>query len=172
MSPPLPFNLARSPVDSGVRSLRAVDLIMRFIKSILVLAVLSSLNFTDIYACTCIGPADAKEALELSKAVFSGRVIRSNEYQAEVEVERVWKGRFTKARIIVLNPAPQSSCSIVLARGQRYIVFATIDRERRRIRYVPQICFPTSVLSKAERTLKEIGEGEAFSKRGRLSKRL
>jgi hypothetical protein len=130
--------------------------------------MLSFVNVGVSYACTCIGPANAKEGLELSEAVFSGRVIKADEFKAEVEVERVWKGKFTKARVIVLNPAPKTSCSIALDRGQRYIVFASVDREKGRVSYIAKICFQTSVLSKAEQTLKEIGEGKQLKKRRRL----
>ena len=144
---------------------------MKIINIVLASALLSFVNVGVGYACTCIGPADAKEGLELSDAVFSGRVIKADEYKSEVEVERVWKGEFTRARVIVLNPAPNTSCSIALARNQRYIVFASVDKERGRIRYIPKICFRTSVLSKAEQTLKEIGEGQPFKKRRRLVRR-
>ena len=123
------------------------------------------------YACTCIGPANAKDGLDLSEAVFSGRVIKADEYKAEVEVERVWKGNFTKARVMVLNPAPETSCSIALARGRRYIVFASVDKERGRVSYIPKVCFHTSLLSEAEQTLKEIGEGKLLKKRRRLVRR-
>lgn len=144
---------------------------MKIINIVLASAMLSFVNVGVSHACTCIGPADATEGLELSEAVFSGRVIKANEFKAEVEVERVWKGNFTKARVIVFNPAPNSSCSIALARSQRYIVFASVDKERGRVSYIPKICFPTSVLSKAEQTLKEIGEGKPLKKRRRLVRR-
>jgi hypothetical protein len=124
-------------------------------------------NVGAVHACTCIGPANAREGLELSDAVFSGRVIKADEFKAEVEAERVWKGNLTKTRVLVLNPAPNTSCSIALARGQRYIVFASVDKERGRVSYIPKICFPTSVLSKAEQTLKEIGEGRLLKKQKR-----
>ena len=144
---------------------------MKITNSILALAMLSFVNVGASNACTCIGPANAKEGLELSEAVFSGRVIEADEFKAEVEAERVWKGNFTKTRVIVLNPAPKTSCSMALARGQRYIVFASVDKERGRVSYIPKICFPTSVLSKAEQTLKEIGEGKLLKKRRRLVRR-
>ena len=144
---------------------------MTFINSLLAVAILSFANVGASQNCTCIGPADAKEALELSEAVFSGRVIKSNEFKAEVEVERVWKGKFTKPRVTVFNPAPKEDCSLVLRRGQRYIVFASVDREKGRVSYIPKICFQTSVLSKAEQTLKEIGEGKQLKKRRRLVRR-
>jgi hypothetical protein len=146
-------------------------MVMRIVNSILALAMLSFVSVGVGYACTCIGPADAKEGLELSDAVFSGRVVKASEFKSEVEVERVWKGEFIKARVIVHNPAPNTSCSIALARSQRYIVFASVDKERGRVSYIPKICFPTSVLSKAEQTLKEIGEGKLLKKRRRLVKR-
>jgi hypothetical protein len=145
-----------------------MKVVMKIVNSILALAIFSFVDAGVGYACTCIGPANAKEGLELSEAVFSGRVIKADEYKAEVEVERVWKGRFTKARVVVLNPAPNTSCSIALGRGRRYIVFASVDKERGRVRYIPKICFHTSVLSEAGRTLKEIGEGEPLRKRRRL----
>ena len=144
---------------------------MRIINSALALALLSFVNVGVSYACTCIGPANAKEGLELSAAVFSGRVVKADEFKSEVEVERVWKGKFIKTRVIVLNPAPNTSCSIALARGQCYIVFASVDKERGRVSYIPKICFHTSVLSKAEQTLKEIGEGRQLKKRRRLVRR-
>jgi hypothetical protein len=148
-----------------------MKVVMKFINSILALTMLSFVNVGVSQTCTCIGPADAKEGLELSEAVFSGRVFKSDEFKAEVEVERVWKGKFTKARVIVFNPAPKEECSLVLRRGQRYIVFASEDREKGRVSYIPKICFPTSVLSKAEQTLKEIGEGEQLKQRRRMVRR-
>ena len=148
-----------------------MKVVMKTVNSMLALAVLSFMNVGVSYACTCIGPANAKEGLELSEAVFSGRVIKANRFKAEVEVERVWKGQFAKTRVIVFNPAPNSSCSITFDRGLRYIVFASVDREKGRVSYVPKICFPTSLLSKAEQTLKEIGEGKLLKKRRRSVRR-
>jgi hypothetical protein len=145
-----------------------MQMAMRIINGLLATIILCFANVAPGYACTCIGPADAKEGLELSDAVFSGRVIKADEFKAEVEVERVWKGKFTRSRVIVFNPAPRTSCSLRLRRSERYIVFASVDKERGRISYIPKICFPTSVLSKAEKTLKEIGEGELLKKQRRL----
>ena len=144
---------------------------MNILNNILAVALLSFVNVGVSEDCTCIGPGNAREALELSDAVFSGRVIKANEFRSEVEVERVWKGEFRKTRVIVFNPAPNEPCSFVLARGQRYIVFANIDKERGRVSYITMVCFPTSVLSKAEQTLKELGEGKPFEKRRRVRRR-
>jgi hypothetical protein len=143
---------------------------MKIINSLLALALLSSVNVGAGEDCTCIGPANSKEALELSDAVFSGRVMKADEFKAEVEAERVWKGNLTRARVTVLNPAPNAPCSITLARGRRYIVFASVDKGRGRVSYIPKICFPTSALSEAGPTLKEIGEGRLLEKRRRLVK--
>ena len=141
---------------------------MKIINGILALAMLSFVDAGAINAaCTCIGPGDAREGLELSEAVFSGRVMKADEFRAEVEVERVWKGNFTKTRVLVLNPAPETSCSIALVRGHRYIIFASVEKERARVSYTPKICFPTSILSEAGQTLKEIGEGKLLKKRRR-----
>lgn len=137
---------------------------MKIVKRILALSIVALVNVAVAYACTCIGPGNTTEAVELSEAVFSGRVISSNEFRAVVEVERTWKGKFRKARVIVFNPAPNTSCSLTLRRGEHYVVFAWADEKRGKLSYVPKICFPTSVLSKAEQTLKEIGEGKPFKK--------
>lgn len=142
-----------------------MKVVKRIINIVLAVTILVIVNAGVSYACTCIGPGNAKEGLELSEAVFSGRVVKADEFKAEVEVERVWKGKFAKARVIVFNPAPRTSCSIALKRGQRYIVFASIDKEKGRVSYIPEICFPTSLLSNAEQTLKEIGEGRLLQKR-------
>jgi len=138
---------------------------MKILNRILVLAIFIFINVAVSYACTCVGPGNATEAVELSEAVFSGRVISSNEFRATVEVERTWKGKFTKARVVVFNPDPNGSCSTPLRRGERYIVFAGSHKEKGKVSYTPRICFPTSVLSKAEQTIKEIGEGKPFKKR-------
>lgn len=114
---------------------------MKIINGILALAALAFVNVGVSHACTCIGPANAKEGVELSEAVFSGRVITANEFKAEVELERVWKGKFTKTRVSVFNPAPKTDCSIPLIRGRRYIVFASVDKEKGRVSYIPKICF-------------------------------
>ena len=144
---------------------------MKLINGILALAALAFVDVGVSYACTCIGPANAKEGVELSEAVFSGRVIKANEFKAEVELESVWKGKFTKTRVSVFNPAPKTECSIALIRGRRYIVFASVDKEKGRVSYIPKVCFPTSLLSKAEQTLKEIGEGKPLKKQRRLAGR-
>ena len=44
----------------------------------------------------------------------------------------MWKGNLTKTRVTVLNPAPGTSCSIALTRGQRYIICASVEKERGR----------------------------------------
>lgn len=140
---------------------------MKIFERILALSIVALVNVAVSYACTCIRPGNAREAVELSEAVFSGRVISSNEFRAVVEVERTWKGKFTKGRVLVFNPDPKGTCSITLRRGQSYIVFAGADKEEGKVSYIPKICFPTEVLSKAEQTLKEIGEGKPFKKRVR-----
>lgn len=161
------INLLGGRVMPGVKFLQVMKACMKIINGILALTMLSVVNVGAVHACTCIGPADAREGLELSEAVFSGRVVKADEFKAEVEAERMWKGKFTQTRVIVLNPAPGTSCSIVLTRGQRYIIFASVHKERGRVVYTPKICFPTSVLSQAEQTLKEIGEGKLLKKRRR-----
>ena len=143
---------------------------MKILNRILTLAGVTFINVAVSYACTCIGPGNATEAVELSEAVFSGRVISSNKFQATVELERTWKGKFTRARVVVFNPDPNGSCSMTLRRGERYIVFAGEDKEKGKVSYIPRICFPTSVLSKAGQTLKEIGEGVQFKKRVRSAR--
>jgi hypothetical protein len=162
--------LAGGRVIRGVRFLQIMEACMKIMNGILVLATLSIVNVGVARACTCIGPADAREGLELSEAVFSGRVIKADEFGAEVEAERVWKGNLTKTRVTVLNPAPGTSCSIALTRGARYIIFASVEKERGRFVYTPKICFPTSTLSKAEQTLKELGEGKPLKKRRRSAR--
>ena len=142
---------------------------MKIMNRIPALVMFFVLSAAASYGCTCIGPGDAKEAVELSEAVFSGRVIKASEFKAEVEVESVWKGNFRNTRVTVFNPAPNTSCSIALVRSQRYIVFASADKERGRVTYMPKICFPTSILAKAEKTLKEIGAGKPVKKRRKLA---
>lgn len=143
---------------------------MKIMKRVSVLAVLILMNASIGYACSCIGPANAKEGLAKADAVFSGRVIKSDSYEYEFEVERIWKGKIKKDRITVAASAPNTSCAIELNQGEQYIVFARLKKEGERIIYYPQICNFTSVYSKAEPILKVVGKGKLLKKRKRSMK--
>jgi hypothetical protein len=143
--------------DSGVT--------MKIIMNAMTLAFLFMLCADTSYACTCIGPGSAKQGLAKAQAVFSGRATKANGYEYEFEVERIWKGKIKKSRIIVGATAPNTSCEIELIEGEQYIVFADIDKERDVIIFYPQICNYTSLLSQAGNTIKELGKGRLIRSR-------
>jgi hypothetical protein len=137
---------------------------MKIIKHVLALAVLSLLNAGVSYACVCLSAMNAKEGLAKAEAVFSGRVIKSDGYVYEFEVESVWKGRIVTSRITVAAAAPGTSCAIELSQGERYVVFARSKKEDERTIYSPQICNLTSIYSRAGHVLKGIGKGKLLKK--------
>lgn len=87
------------------------------------------------YACTCMAPATAAEALEKSSAVFRGRVTqiyrpswdrveitRTGNHRVEFEITKRWKGAQSKS--IALNTRLSGeACGFPFEEKKEYLVY-------------------------------------------------
>jgi hypothetical protein len=106
----------------------------------------------EAYACKCALPTIG-QAMDRVDVVFSGRVVSSDRFMAQFEVEKVWKGS-ERSRITVLTGARDlgngsfsiSSCDQDYSAGVRYVVYASGPDSA----LLAPACSRTSVQSDAE----------------------
>ena len=72
------------------------------IKFVILVVALILFNATYSFACSCVGPENAKEGLAQAKAVFSGQIVSVSPKNDDFtfKVDRVWKGD-SKAEIVI-----------------------------------------------------------------------
>jgi Tissue inhibitor of metalloproteinase len=110
----------------------------RFVLLLLLFALLSSHNYSTVWACDCMpGPITVASSLNATESVLRGRVVRrlavdqeSQVYQYIVQVERRYKGcDFSPdSRIIIETGANSAMCGVTLRRSQTYL-FSGYDTE-------------------------------------------
>jgi hypothetical protein len=91
-----------------------------------------------VYACSCVGPATARQVMEFSDVVFLGRVISIKASTPDVpgdwvpftggevlfEVLTIWKGE-PKAQYVVYTGSGMGDCGVSFTVGQIKVVFAS-----------------------------------------------
>jgi hypothetical protein len=104
-----------------------------FLSFLVLLALLISPQLArTVYACSCGGIADIATSLTRADVVFSGRVVASDSFVGQFDVERIWKGP-ERSRITMLTGAislgngivQSSSCDFHYTTGQKYVVYAS-----------------------------------------------
>jgi hypothetical protein len=111
------------------------------------------------YACKCVEQNSVKEELELSDAVFKGKLIEMKQERHSrkilFEVTAIWKGP-SKSQIVLRDES--SSCSIDFNKGEDYLVYAKTYGDDV---LTTHICDRTDELNNAEDDLLLLGEGRA-----------
>jgi hypothetical protein len=134
-------------------------------KWVLLLAFL--LSFEVAYACSCIPPEFAYDAMDNSDAVFSGKVTgidyigNADEAEprilVEFEVYEVWKGDLRK-KITLDTVYNTYTCNgYFFEDGKEYIVFAHRKEDGS---LGTRLCSGTQLLEKASESIKELEEGK------------
>lgn len=144
-------------------------------KSIFLAAFLLLFNLNSNAVAECQGPRSVSEELQRADAVFSGKVI-AEEYQLietgedagakalviKLRVDRWWKGAdteevylYTTFRKLPNGNSTEFAEDFRFRQGERYLVYAFEFEGKLQTNQ----CHRTSVLSKAEEDLRELGEG-------------
>ncbi|GHH98816.1 hypothetical protein [Neobacillus kokaensis] len=111
------------------------------------------------YACKCVETKSVEKELELSDAVFNGKIIemKQDKYSRKIlfEVTSIWKGLSTSQIVLIDEP---SSCSMDFNEGQEYLVYA---KNNGNDVLTSNICDRTIELISADKDLLLLGEGRA-----------
>lgn len=108
-------------------------------KLLLAAAVFLLANVNSSLGCSCIFPTPT-QGFDRAQAVFTGKVIKANENEWTVEVDRVWKGD-VESQIILFDAHPRSSCSTNnYKKGQSYLFLVNVENTSGITRYSPQVC--------------------------------
>jgi hypothetical protein len=111
-----------------------------------------------VWACKCAMPSSAKEGLEKSKAVFSGKVIGVSKSKWTFKVIKIWKGDL-KSRVTLYDSMPETSCASNFKVGESYLIYASTSKIDDRPSFIPDVCNRTKKLEDAKDDLRELGEG-------------
>ena len=116
------------------------------------------------YACTCMAPATAAEALQKSSAVFRGRVVtiyrsfldrvgitNTAGYRVQFEITKQWKGTPSKS-IVVITRITGEACGFPFEEKKEYLVYVVTEPKD----IQTGICTGTKNIAEAEQEMKEL----------------
>lgn len=116
--------------------------------------------------CSCAVPDDVRTELEMSDAVFTGRVVAVRDTTAEegtfpgprvrrvtLRVDRAWKG-VDSGTVDVVTGMGDADCGFPFRRGRSYLVFAN---RRPAGPLIAGLCGHTARLSRAAAALRALG---------------
>ena len=116
------------------------------------------------YACTCMAPATAVEALQKSSAVFRGRVVtiyrsfldrvgitNTAGYRVQFEITKQWKGTPSKS-IVVITRITGEACGFPFEEKKEYLVYVVTEPKD----IQTGICTGTKNIADAEQEMKEL----------------
>ena len=135
------------------------------IAGMMLLALLTAVQPTCVYACSCMVPGPPDQALAESGAVFSGTVTAvarpanmggSMPVRVTFSVARVWKGP-EQVTMIINTPDSSASCGFDFVENGEYLVYArnvegTLEAS---------LCSRTTQLANAGEDIAALGEGTA-----------
>lgn len=121
------------------------------------------------YACSCALPESAKDALEYSDAVFSGKVTdisgkhpdnltisRHDPVSVTFSVDRVWKGP-ANSTMTISTESSEASCGYEFQQNESYVVYSYKKGNPSTLH--TGLCSGTSLLSDSYDDLSELGDG-------------
>jgi hypothetical protein len=122
--------------------------------------LLALIPFTPAYACSCMAPGSAADALAQADAVFSGRV-QSIEtpggyesLRVQIEIDKVWKGP-VQAVIEVRTGRDSAGCGFTFEQGKSYLVYAYESEGS----HVTNLCSRSNLLDQASEDTAALGAG-------------
>ncbi|MGG2055519.1 hypothetical protein ABFY48_14080 [Lysinibacillus pakistanensis] len=119
-------------------------------------------------ACSCADLPSVKEEFELSKAVFSGKVVDIKEKRSLkgyttksvlFEVTNTWKG-VEQSQIIITTGQGGGDCGYNFIKGEEYLVYANESIMYEAKSLVSTMCNRTGLLSSSHEDLEILGEGQ------------
>ena len=132
---------------------------------IMLLALLTAVQPTCVYACSCVLPGPPDQALAESGAVFSGTVTAVTRpanvggiapVRVTFTVARVWKGP-EEVTMIINTPDSSASCGVDFVENGEYLVYARNVEGT----FQATLCSRTTQLANAGEDLAALGEGKA-----------
>jgi hypothetical protein len=116
------------------------------------------------YACTCMAPATAAEALQKSSTVFRGRVVRiyrslfdrlsitkTAGYRVQFEITKQWKGSPTKSTVVITRLTGEA-CGFPFEENKEYLVYVVTEPKDIRT----GICTGTKNITEAEQEMEQL----------------
>lgn len=140
-----------------------MTLAWRIVVTLSVIAFVTAVQPTCVYACSCRPPGPPAEALANATAVFSGKVTAlsapadrggSDPVQVTFAVTKGWKGA-DQSTIVILTPASSASCGVDFVEDQEYLVYASESEGRLQT----NLCSRTTQLAMAGEDLAVLGAG-------------
>jgi hypothetical protein len=122
------------------------------------------LSIGPAYACTCMAPPTAAEALQKSSAVFRGRVVtiyrsfldrvgitNTAGYRVQFEITKQWKGTPAKS-IVVITRITGEACGFPFEEKKEYLVYVVTEPKD----IQTGICTGTKNIAEAEEEMKQL----------------
>ena len=116
------------------------------------------------YACTCMAPATAAEALQKSSAVFSGRVVKiyrsffdrvgitnTAGYRVQFEITKQWKGVPSKSTVVITRLSGEA-CGFPFEENKEYLVYVVTEPKD----IQTGICTGTKNIAEAEQEVEQL----------------
>ena len=116
------------------------------------------------YACTCMAPATAAEALQKSSAVFRGRVVKiyrsffdrvgitnTGSYRIEFNISKQWRGTAAKSTVVISRLTGEA-CGFPFEEKKEYLVYVVTEPKG----IQTGICTGTKNIAEAEQEMKEL----------------
>lgn len=139
-------------------------------KAMIILAFIFTIgSFPSITsACSCAYLPSVEEEFELSKAIFSGKVVDIKEKQSLkgdttksvlFEVTNTWKG-VEQSQVIITTGQGGGDCGYNFIKGEEYLVYANESIMYGTKSLISTICNRTYVLSSSQEDLEILGEGQ------------
>jgi hypothetical protein len=140
-----------------------MTLAWRIVVTLSVIALVTAVQPSCAYACSCRPPGPPAEALANATAVFSGKVTAlsapvdgggTDPVQVTFAVTNGWKGA-DQSTIVIVTPSSSASCGVGLVEGQEYLVYATESEGSLQT----NLCSRTTQLAMAGEDLAVLGAG-------------
>jgi len=116
------------------------------------------------YACTCMAPATAAEALQKSSTLFRGRVVtiyrsfldrvgitNTAGYRVQFEITKQWKGAPSKSPVVITRLTGEA-CGFPFEEKKEYLVYVVTEPKD----IQTGICTGTKNIAEAEQEMKQL----------------
>ena len=116
------------------------------------------------YACTCMAPATAADALQKSSAVFRGRVVtiyrsffdrlgitNTAGHRVQFEITKQWKGARSKSTVVITRLTGEA-CGFPFEENKEYLVYVVTEPKD----IQTGICTGTKNITDAEQEMEQL----------------
>ena len=117
-----------------------------------------------VYACSCMAPTTAADALQKSSAVFRGRVVtiyrsffdrvgitNTAGYRVQFEITKQWKGARSKSTVVITRLTGEA-CGFPFEENKEYLVYVVTEPKD----IQTGICTGTRNITEAEQEMEQL----------------